>query len=478
LTRIARPPDASSPVLWWIRRDLRIADNPALTAALRTGRAVIPTFVLDPRLERSPPTPRQRFLIAGLRDLDAELRARGSRLIVRYGDPLHALGRLRSETESGAIFAEADVTPFARARDRLVASALPVAFHGFPTVHPPTAVVKPNGEPYLVYSPFRDRWRALPLPEDEEVTAAPRTLPDVASDLDSVPLSAYDTPPSFPPGEAEARRRLASFTDSDRGRIWRYALDRGRLDVDGTSSLSPYLRFGMISARVAAVAARTAATAALDQEAREGARKWLHELIWRDFFAAVLHHFPNVARQAFRADLRAIAWRDDESAFEAWAEGRTGYPIVDAAMRQLRQMSWIHNRARMIVASFLTKDLLVDWRRGERWFMDHLVDGDPAANNGGWQWTAGVGTDAAPYFRVFHPVLQGMKFDPEGTYVRRWVPELTHVPVEFIHEPWKMTESTQRHAGCLIGRDYPHPIVDHDDARRRVLAAYQAARAR
>jgi deoxyribodipyrimidine photo-lyase len=232
----------------------------------------------------------------------------------------------------------------------------------------------------------------------------------------------------------------------------------------------------MLSARQAAAAAPLAMERAPDAAARQGAETWLNELIWREFYIHILHHFPHVRRHSFRPELEAIPWANDEAAFAAWCAGRTGYPVVDAAMRQLAETGWIHNRARMIVASFLVKDLLIDWRWGERWFMQHLLDGDPAANNGGWQWTASTGTDAAPYFRIFNPVLQGQKFDPDGAYVRPWLPELAGVPGEFIHQPWAMPVEMQRRARCVVGQDYPAPVVDHTQARERTLAAYGQAR--
>jgi deoxyribodipyrimidine photo-lyase len=232
----------------------------------------------------------------------------------------------------------------------------------------------------------------------------------------------------------------------------------------------------MISARQAVAAAGAAACAA--EGGKNGADTWLNELIWREFYQAILFHFPNVLQEALRADLRDIAWANHREDFQAWCDGRTGFPVVDAAMRQLVQTGWMHNRARMIVASFLVKDLLVDWRWGERFFMAHLIDGDAAANNGGWQWTAGVGADAAPYFRIFNPVLQALTFDPDGAFVRRWLPELAQVATAYIHAPWTMPDGVQQSAGCVIGRDYPAPIVDREMTRQRTLSAYRTARGR
>jgi deoxyribodipyrimidine photo-lyase len=274
----------------------------------------------------------------------------------------------------------------------------------------------------------------------------------------------------FRAGETEAQNRLEAFTETT---LACYGEERNRMDLAGTSGLSPYLRFGMLSARQAVHAAHTAISIAPDGKAMRSIETWLNELIWREFYITILYHFPYVRRTAFRQALREIPWVNNPQDFAAWAEGRTGYPVVDAAQRQLVQTGWMHNRARMISASFLTKDLLVDWRFGERYFMQHLIDGDPAANNGGWQWTAGTGTDAAPYFRIFNPVLQSIKFDPQGDYIRRYIPELVDVPNEFIHSPWKMPLELQKNYGCLIGRHYPAPIVDHAQARERVLFVYK-----
>jgi deoxyribodipyrimidine photo-lyase len=466
--------------LWWIRRDLRLTDNQALAAALAHVDRAIPAFVLDPTLLASPCVGEKRvaFLLDGLRRLDADLRARGSRLILRRGDPVEQLAALLSESGAEAIWAEEDVSPYARHRDGKAAESLPLHLTAGLTVHPPGTVLKADGDPYVVFTPFSRRWKSLPLPRAADLLPAPEGLGGDPA-LKGLPIPAEPAlPPPLPftPGEAEAGRRLRAFLRSDDPPVYRYAAARDRMDLAGTSGLSPYLRFGMISARRAAATAVETIETAPNASARRSAETWLNELIWREFYVGILGHFPEVRRHSFRANLREIAWQNDETDFAAWREGRTGYPVVDAAMRQLVQSGWMHNRARMIVASFLVKDLLVDWRWGERWFMQHLVDGDPAANNGGWQWTAGTGTDAAPYFRIFNPVSQGQKHDPGGDFVRRWVPELARVPDKFIHEPWKMPDETQRSTGCVIGQDYPAPIVDHAWARERILAAYAQAR--
>jgi len=458
--------------IWWIRRDLRLNDNQALENARRQATTVIPVFILDPRLLASSYVGESRlaFLLDGLRSLDASLRDRGSALIIREGDPMDALVALREETGAEGIFAEADISPYARHRDQRLKRELPLTLVPGVTIHPCANLHKADGSPYTIFTPFSRMWRSLPFPGSP--FAAPEYLPAVPPLPSLVIPSAPRQPPDSPfvAGEAESLRRLAAFTDLT---ISRYAEQRDRMDLDGTSGLSPYLRFGMISARQAAWAAREAEARAMNSPARQGAEIWLTELIWREFFAAILFHFPYVRRMAFRPGLRNVPWRNAPADFAAWAEGRTGYPVVDAAMRQLNAIGWMHNRARMIAASFLTKDLLIDWRLGESYFMQRLLDGDPAANNGGWQWTAGVGADAAPYFRVFNPVLQGRKFDPHGDYVRRWAPELAAVPAKFIHEPWKMPAEARRRAGGIIGKDYPAPIVEHAAARNRILAAYR-----
>ena len=464
--------------IWWLRRDLRLADNDALGAALAGARRVIPVFILDPVLLDGPATSPKRtaFLLGGLRTLDADLRARGGRLVVRRGRPADALAQLMADTGASAIFAEEDYSAYAKRRDDEVLLNLPLHVAGSVAARPPGTVLKPDGTPYTVFTPFSRAWMTTgPLPDGSDLRPAPASLPDPGDVAgESIPYEpALPAAAPFPPGEAEAQLRLARFAAET---IADYAEARHRVDLEGTSRLSPYLRFGMVSARAAVAAARSAQLAARTPDAARGATTWLSELIWREFYIHILDHFPHVARESFKPALRDIPWRNDPADFAAWSAGQTGYPIVDAAMRQLVETGWMHNRARMIVASFLVKDLLVDWRWGERWFMQHLIDGDPAANNGGWQWTAGTGTDAAPYFRIFNPVIQGQKFDPDGRYVRRWLPELARVPMNVLHEPWRLSPAEQRAVGCVLGRDYPYPIIDRAQTRERTLAAYNAAK--
>ena len=468
-----------STAIWWIRRDLRLADNQALNAALARSDTIFPVFILDRHLLASPYVGPQRiaFLFAGLRSLDQDLQRLGSRLLVRQGKPVEALTALVSESGASAIYAEEDYSPYARQRDARVKEALPLILTAGLTVHPPELVLKQDGHPYTVYTPFSKTWKALPQSEETDLLPKPISL-NTPVDLPSLRIpdepTLSDNVP-FIPGEVEALRRLKQFTNGGEDSIYSYGERRNRPDIDGTSGLSPYIRFGMLSMRQAVIAARKAIALGPDQSSRKGAETWLNELIWREFYLSILNHYPHVRQRSFRTQYDAINWENDSLAYDAWCQGRTGYPIVDAAMRQLLQGGWMHNRTRMIAASFLVKDLLIDWRWGERWFMQQLIDGDPAPNNGGWQWTAGTGTDAAPYFRIFNPVLQSKKFDPHGIYIRRWLPELAAVPNKYVHEPWRMSDGVQKQANCHIGQDYPRPIVDHAAARKRTLDAYKQA---
>ena len=458
----------------WFRRDLRVHDLPALAAAAR-AEATLPVFVLDDRLltaGRFPSARRTWFMLGCLRALDGALRERGARLVVRHGRPEDELPRLAQAAGAAEVHWTADHSPWARARDRRVAAAL--ARIGVDArAHPGTAVVDDpaglrtrQGGPFTVFSPFARAWRRAPR---RAPAAAPRRLrPPAGVAAGRLPALAelglrLEAEPPFTPGEAAGRRAMHAFL---RTGLAEYAARRDT-PAGGSSRLSPYLRWGCVSPleleRLAA------------GRGGEGAEELRTELGWRDFHAAVLVHFPSVVRLELRAPMRALEWAAPGAELDAWRAGRTGYPLVDAGMRQLRAEGWMHNRVRMVVASFLTKDLHLDWRLGEAHFMAELVDGDMAANNGGWQWVASTGTDPAPYFRrLFNPVAQQRRYDPDGDYVRRWVPELRAVPAERIAEPWTMSEAEQRAAGCVIGRDYPAPVVDHAAERRRAIERYRA----
>ncbi len=466
-------------VIWWLRRDLRLTDNQALTAALRSASTVIPAYILDEHLLSANANAEKRldFLFSGLHIIDNDLRQLGSRLVIRRGNPVEALEMLCQEANAAEIFAEEDYSPYARRRDSDVAKQIILHLEPGLTIHHPHQVRKPGGEPYSVFTPFMRAWKEKPTPRFVDVLPAPQRLPPVpeinSEELPGIVL--HGDRKTFPAGEQEAHARLQNFVDGSTPLIFQYKEMRDRPDLNRTSGLSPYLRFGMLSIRQAVLAARASLLEARTTAAEQNAESWLNELIWREFYFSILYNFPTVLRQSFRSNLRGIGWSNDVEMFSAWKDGQTGFPFVDAGMRQLRQTGWMHNRLRMVVASFLVKNLLIDWRWGEHWFMQQLIDGDPAANNGGWQWTAGTGTDAAPYFRIFNPVIQGKKFDPLGEYIRRWVPELALIPDAYIHEPWTMPALLQRKIGLLIGVNYPDPIVDLGWSRQRALTTFQKA---
>jgi deoxyribodipyrimidine photo-lyase len=459
--------------LHWFRNDLRLRDNTALAALAARADEWLPVFVLDPRIARSG-NARLRFMLDCVERLGRDLEKRGVPLLVRSGRAEDVLPRLAHETAAGLVSFNQSSTPFARARDAAVGVALEkrgtrVIECTDDVIFRASEIRSSSGGGYAVYTPYRNawwrRWRESPRPPGPPLRLPP-PIPGFAGEPvpEARELGRVDDGLRLPTGgEAAAQRRLAGFLE--RG-IERYESDRDRLDLDGTSRLSPYLRFGALSIRQCFESAGGAAAA--EPRLAAGVAKWLDELVWREFYAAILEQHPRVLHESYRREYDALAWRDDAEGFEAWCAGRTGYPVVDAGMRQLRATGWMHNRARMIVASFLTKDLICDWREGERFFFQHLVDGDPASNNGGWQWAASTGTDAQPWFRIFNPVLQGQRFDPQGDYVRRWVPELRKIEGAHVHTPWKAPRPPS---------SYPPPVVDHAERRRLALELYENARA-
>ncbi|MDP2259676.1 MAG: deoxyribodipyrimidine photo-lyase [Caulobacter sp.] len=476
--------NGSGPVVAWFRQDLRLADNPALAAAAASGRSIIPLYVLD---ETAPPLGGASlwWLNKSLASLDASLRALGSRLILRRGDPVHQIGEIIAATGAGAVVWNRLYDKHSVARDSALKSDLNAegidvqSFDGGLLVEPWT-VKSGSGDPYKVFTPF---WRAARgVLVDRPAFAAPASLPTPASWPDSEALADWGLHPTRPdwstgfdkwtPGEGGARAMLDLFLS---GPVKAYADQRNLPGVEGTSRLSPHLHFGEIGPRQVWRAVQ-AATQAGHAPAEESA-KFLAELGWREFNHHLLFHWPDLPTDNFKPEFDHFIWRDDPAALKAWQTGQTGYPIVDAGMRELWTTGFMHNRVRMIVASFLIKHLMIDWRLGEAWFRDTLVDADIAQNAANWQWVAGSGADASPWFRIFNPITQGEKFDPDGVYVRRWCPELAKLPNDVIHQPWTASEGRLLAAGVKLGRSYPRPIVDHAAARTRALDAYAAVKA-
>jgi deoxyribodipyrimidine photo-lyase len=459
-------------LLWFRGKDLRLADHLALRSATDQGE-LIPLFVLDPFFfapARAQATPyRIQFLLDSLRELELALAQRGSRLVLAEGKSHELVPRLARQWQVDRVVAQRWCAPLGRERDRRVAEALEVPFELFEgeTLHVPGTLRTTQGKPFAVFSAFARAFSAgptppAPLPAPERLPALPRgvSLPSSLPGLQQLGLQRNEL--VLTGGEQRARERLAAFLQ---GPARNYHEARDRLDLDATSRLSADLKFGTLSAREVWTEAR----AALSRRARPAVTSFLNELVWREFAHALLWEHPTLLEEPARAEWERFPWRGEGTEWQAWVAGQTGYPVVDAAARQLLASGFVPNRARMIAASFLTKHLLVDYRLGEAHYQRWLTDGDWANNNLGWQWCAGCGSDAQPYFRVFNPTLQAQKFDPEGRYVRRWVPELARLPAAHLHTPWLAPASALQAAGVRLGRDYPAPIVDHAAARQRFL---------
>jgi deoxyribodipyrimidine photo-lyase len=464
----------------WFRRDLRIHDNLALQQALHRHELVVPVYCLDSRLleGRNRGAARAAFLGACLKELEDKLEELGSGLVILADRPEDALVELSREIGATEVFAAADVSPFARRRDHSVAASLmqqgaslrlwPGAF----AADDLGSIRTGTGGPYSVFTPFHRRWLTEPRRRVEPAPDRLPTLPKLSagsrvkrSTLSRLPdVAKLPERSRWTPGEDAARERLEGFLANS---VSDYTEGHDAIGRSGTSELSPYLHFGCISPRQ--IESRMPQNAGADALRRQ--------LCWRDFYAHVLLHNPGNAHAEHQPRLRRkIRWKRSEKLFQAWTDGQTGYPLVDAGMRELATTGWMHNRARMVVGSFLVKDLGIDWRWGERWFMRKLLDGDQANNNGNWQWIASVGVDTQPPSRrILNPTLQQQRFDPDGTYVRRYVGELSPVPDEHLAEPWKMPDELQRDVGCVIGVDYPQPIIDHAQARLEALERYAAA---
>jgi len=469
-------------ILFWFRNDLRLEDNTGLAEAVRDARGdVVPFYTTEPEALSRPDlaAARVRFALESLAALGRAVERAGSHLALDHGPAVETVVRAARAAQADAVYWNEEYGRASRRRDAAVERALRGAglrvrhFHDRLLV-PPGAVATATGKPFVVFTPFRRACEALPLPGPlPRVTRlAPHGLPRrPPPTLERLGFSTDQEP--WPGGAGEARKRMTRFVRSG---LREYATRRDFPAAQATACISADLTLGTLSPRM--VAAQVEAAAVEDRRLRDGARKFVSELRWRDFYAHVLHHFPRVETGAFRREYRDLVWEGDPAHFASWQAGRTGYPFVDAGMRELAATGFMHNRVRMVVASFLTKDLLLDWRLGERHFMRTLVDGDLASNNGGWQWAASTGTDTQPCFRIFNPVLQGRRFDPDGAYVRHWVPELSRLPARWMHRPWEAPASMLTEAQVTLGGDYPPPIVDHHEQRARAIAMYRRVRQR
>lgn len=480
----------------WFRRDLRLHDNAALAQATHDCDQVVGLFVLDPALLDNPKMCQARiaFLYSSLTELSAALEERGSRLVVRRGQPLEELRKALRESKADKLYFNRDYTSFARQRDEQVEKGLKedgveVVTCKDLVIFEKEEILNGSGLPYRIYGSYKRQWLSVVgrnLPDEYEVRSHALKLENSelkklkSLELPKVP-DGFEDAYFLPAGEKAGLKRLEAWASHKSGKphdsapILDYTVSRERPAQVGSSQLSAWMRFGVVSPRRCYRAALDAREQASKAAERQGCDTWITELAWRDYFYQIVWNFPYVAHESFQPKFRKLDWENDHKLFKAWCEGRTGYPFVDAGMRQLNSIHWMHNRARMITAGFLCKDLRLDWRLGERYFWQQLVDYDQPANNGNWQWGASTGADAQPYFQIFNPTSQGKKFDPAGEYVRRWVPELAKVPNKYIHSPEKMPEAMQKELGLIIGKDYPLPIINHAEAQERTMQAYRAA---
>lgn len=479
----------SAPVLVWLRRDLRLQDHAALAAALATGRQVALVFVFDRDILDPLPARDRRveFIHQAVTDIDTRLRAMGGALHVRHDRPVEAIARWVGELGADQVFAARDYEPQAIARDDAVADSLRafdarLTLVNDHTLHEPGSLLTDAGKPYSVFTPFKRRFLStMPTSAWAERVIDPQELtqqlyrsskaPPALPSLEDLGFEPSNLSSLGIEGTAEAGARLLEDFDD---RIAQYDKTRDFPGVRGPSYLSVHLRFGTVSIRQAARMAQAAI--GNPDKPRPGPATWLSELIWRDFYFQILYHYPHVTGASFKPAYDRIQWRDDDERFDAWCEGRTGYPLVDAAMAQINQTGYMHNRLRMVTASFLVKDLGINWQQGEAWFAEKLNDFDLAANNGGWQWAASSGCDAQPWFRIFNPVTQSQKFDPQGRFIRRYLPALAGLSDKEIHSPWLLGPTALEARGVVLGRDYPPPIVDHAVARTETLARYSVVK--
>ncbi len=476
----------SGQTLIWLRDDLRIVDNPALSAALSRGTPAVAVYVREPSTDVTRPmgSATRWWLHHSLTALRDDLAKINVPLILQSGSPQHLIPKIVAETAAGAVFwnrryGAAEIATDTAIKASLQQSGIQAESHNGSLLFEPWTVLRGGTAPYRVFTPF---WKAAragsppaeplpplsPLPEH----SSPHTNSEILDDWDLLPTRpnwAKGFEAHWQPGEAGARERLDRFLSEE---IANYASERDRPDLPSTSRLSPHLRFGEISPRV--IWHVTKHHVAAGHVSERDADKFLSEIGWREFSYHLLFHNPDIAERNFQERFDAFPWQSPGQEFDAWCRGRTGYPLVDAGMRELWRTGWMHNRVRMVAASFLVKHLRINWRDGEQWFWDTLVDADPANNPASWQWVAGSGADAAPYFRIFNPIIQGEKFDPNGDYVRRWVPEIKDLPNKFIHRPWEAPEDIRASAGIRLGEDYPAPIVDHATAREAALDAFKS----